>query len=741
MIRKFLSSLLEAQTASFRSDTQQLICEALESRQMLSVVGIENVAGEITVTGTSDADVIQLFENADAAGFQVRINGDPSLTETFQYADVTGITVNALAGDDNVISNLSIGAAIFGQAGDDFLIGGSANDLLQGDNGNDRLVGRGGDDDLRGNAGDDRLFGQAGDDQLFAGVGADTVVGGVGVDQIFAFAGNNTLNGNSGDDIIIGAAGIDVIDGGSGDDQIEGGAGNDTIFAGIGDDTVDGGIGDDIIRGDAGADTIFGSNGDDILSGQTGDDRIFGQAGNDTIVGNTGNDRLNGQAGDDRITAGLGDDIVVGGNGADTIFGTAGVNSLDGNLDDDTIVGGTGVDTIDGGGGNDQLSGGADRDILRGGLGADVISGDAGDDTISGDGGNDTISGGTGTDTLSGDAGNDQVSGDEDNDFLLGGLGNDTILGGSGADTFFATGDEFDHQITQSGNSFQVNDLSDPDLATLPSGNNLLTSTEVIFFFEGSVLQIEDAVTALPPIVARVVVQPIVVANSDGSGVATSFGNAAQEAEIQARVGRIYRQAGVEVQFLDTVQYNNTFANGSDDVDRPISDFSQIIFQGDIAGVGSSDPRVVDLYFVERVPDQVNASFSAGGRGFVGQSGVVIDVADTTPDFAFGRQRIADLIGHEIGHNFGLDHTPDEQTLLTPGIPTAPRACTSAAGRLIQVGRIVFTFCPSLCPSLPTAWPTQRPVYRTPICPQVIRRSWARELTCSAMLLGALPSR
>jgi Ca2+-binding RTX toxin-like protein len=84
---------------------------------------------------------------------------------------LSGIVVNAQAGDDDVTVAGSIGltAWLYGGAGNDDLKGGGGDDALLGGAGNDHLTGGQGRDLLIGGQGADRIVGSAGDDILIAG--------------------------------------------------------------------------------------------------------------------------------------------------------------------------------------------------------------------------------------------------------------------------------------------------------------------------------------------------------------------------------------------------------------------------------------------------------------------------------------------------------------------------------------------------------------------------------------------
>ena len=277
---------------------------------------------------------------------------------------------------------------VFGNGGEDVLIGGEFVDRFDGGEGMDYITGGGGNDYLLGGGDNDFIFGGAGADFIEAGNGDDKVSGGEGNDNIFGFAGNDTLMGGSGDDKLSGFTEDDLLNGNGGSDTLEGGSGTDTLFGGTEDDLMDGGNDNDFMYGGSGNDTINGGFGQDRMQGNMGDDSMFGDIGNDVLAGGVGNDTLDG------------------GGGADTLWGNAGDDLIDGgaNAFIDILYGGSGNDTLLGGGGLDTLYGGANDDSLNGGTNNDVLYGDWGNDTLIGGGGLDTLNGGTGDDVLSGGA-------------------------------------------------------------------------------------------------------------------------------------------------------------------------------------------------------------------------------------------------------------------------------------------------------------------------------------------------
>jgi Ca2+-binding RTX toxin-like protein len=208
---------------------------------------------------------------------------------------------------------------------------------LFGDDGNDVLVGGPRLDSLNGGAGNDVL----------SGGGSPPDISGT-QDVECLLCGANSLYGGSGDDVLLGGAEEDDLVGGEGADIMSGGADRDAVvytsfmFSSPGpvhvflDDLPnDGLVGErDDVRSDV--EFVGGTSANDVLVGNPGRNDLFGGLGNDILKGRGGNDDLEGWKGDDTLKPGAGRDLAGGGPGADTF------RTRDGTRD--KVFGGPGVD-------------------------------------------------------------------------------------------------------------------------------------------------------------------------------------------------------------------------------------------------------------------------------------------------------------------------------------------------------------------------------------------------------------
>ena len=376
---------------------------------------------------------------------------------------VSSITVFLGEGDDAVNATVTdVVLLVFGDAGDDEILGGAAMDTLHGGDGDDHVAGGAGEDHLAGDAGDDVLEGGVGNDFIEGNDGADVLIGGAnddrleggrdsdtyilpdGVDRIRDLEGDFDLLVFSSAtvavhvDLAIRGGTVQIVDGSGNGIAISGrliaviGSDfDDEILGDSGDNWIDGGEGDDLIDGRSGDDRLYGSDGDDILIGGEGADLLVGGDGNDELNGDSGADELMGEAGNDRLVGGTGNDTLVGDVGNDSVLGEDGDDVVDGGDSDDTMDGGSGDDRIDAGTGDDHVTGASGNDLLIGWSGNDRVDGGDGDDRVFGDDGDDVLFGRTGNDDIDGGAGDDR---------MIPGSGVNEVRGGHGTNEVFGEG-------------------------------------------------------------------------------------------------------------------------------------------------------------------------------------------------------------------------------------------------------------------------------------------------------------
>jgi Ca2+-binding RTX toxin-like protein len=432
------------------------------------------------------------------------------------------------------------GDYIQGNEENDDIYAGGAGDLVHGDVGDDYIEGNGGSDGdptgdhlpvaaigLYGDAGQDDMIG--GTSQGTGGVadGADDIWGGQGADvatgdnaDVTRAAGGDCPaepNGSAGydcntfrldaadvvirriqlSDVATTDAGVPA--GSFGGDTIGGQDGHDRLYGQGGDDWIEGGGNDDFVFGNADVDTIFGGDGQDDLVGGTGrtdsadqasatdgrldaGDIIHGEGDFDAIAGD--NSRMvrqtqDGDTGPNADSTGLWKANTFN-SAVDRLIALMDVGVVSspaaaGTSGNDQLLGGPADDVVYGQGGNDGISGGDDQDVLEGNANG---TGNAPDpagtyggawptfagDVIHGDAGADDIAGGTawiyrmvgGVETADPVAGAIRVGTDGRLD------GADTAFGDGGGDAIAGDNTVIERVLTGAG-AWVLDDLHAPD--------------------------------------------------------------------------------------------------------------------------------------------------------------------------------------------------------------------------------------------------------------------------------------
>jgi hypothetical protein len=201
-------------------------------------------------------------------------------------------------------------------------------------------------------------------------------------------------------------------------------------------------------------------------------------------------------------------------------------------------------------------------------------------------------------------------------------------------------------------------------------------------------------VNAARPITERVNVNLIAVADDDGTdSTAGMFGTATQQASVFSLVDDIYAQAGVDVEFsfrpgTFKSSFTRTGTPGNNSP-RPTGDLSTIRSRAAAAGnVLSGDSNVLNVFLVSIVPgfSQLSANSSAG-LAYVGSNGITYYGGGSLLGFASGREVLASVLAHEIGHNLGLDHNSVNENLMgSNGASDGERLTTAQIQTILASG-------------------------------------------------------
>ncbi|MBQ6516031.1 hypothetical protein IJI31_02515 [bacterium] len=222
-------------------------------------------------------------------GLTITLTSEPIKTDMFNLNTNGNGQNNILMGNsgENKINGLGGNDSLYGNAGDDEIKGGNGNDIIIGNN-----LSKADKINLADNygitlsdvitsetmlIGDNLLYGEGGNDIILGGSQFDLIYGGNGNDFIWTGEGRNAAYGEKGNDFIVG---------GSDTDRLFGDAGNDIIYGLGDDDVISGGDGNDSIFGGRGNDGIETGKGSDVVyfeGSMHGIDNVFSKAGKTTL--------------------------------------------------------------------------------------------------------------------------------------------------------------------------------------------------------------------------------------------------------------------------------------------------------------------------------------------------------------------------------------------------------------------------------------------------------------------------
>ena len=174
----------------------------------------------------------------------------------------------------------------------------------------------------------------------------------------------------------------------------------------------------------------------------------------------------------------------------------------------------------------------------------------------------------------------------------------------------------------------------------------------------------------------QVHVQLIQVQDDAGSNPAPLLGSASERSAIEAFIDQIWAQAGIDIVFDATATlWNSTFGlsgTPGNNAPRPSSDLSAMMIAAASAGVLSADPLALHMFYVDIVPGfSQTGSNTVNGLASIPGSRSAVWVGPNLTTFGTGREVVASVLSHEIGHNLGLPHITQAWNLLqSSGAPS-----------------------------------------------------------------------
>jgi hypothetical protein len=295
---------------------------------MPDIIKVQQNGSTLDITGTSDANDVQIFDlgnnvielHRSTTFSDGTSHSDPLLDIDLTATGITKLSVDLMGGDNNfsMATGLNLPVNLDVADGNNTIQTGAGADHITTGNGKNIITTGDGNDYVGIGAGDNKVTTGNGNDtvqeiDLLTKGGANTVYLGSGTDNVTLRDGNNTVAGGGGNtEIIVGA----------GDNNLSAGDGAMvTIIGGGGNNTFQGGAGMDYLYGDADQkDLFYGGAGHAVMTGAKTTNIFFAGTGTASMLGGAGANIFYWQDGD-------GNQIMDGGTGNSLLI-AAGSNAI-----------------------------------------------------------------------------------------------------------------------------------------------------------------------------------------------------------------------------------------------------------------------------------------------------------------------------------------------------------------------------------------------------------------------------
>ena len=441
---------------------------------------IINSGSQVSITGGKGNDLIKSFSK------NVSISGGAGKDSI--YNDSSQATIRGGAGNDSIINggmnllNMFLSVAGVGGSGTTT----NSNVAIYGDAGNDYILSVGTKVTIDGGAGNDSIISYGSKATIYSGAGNDyinnvsskvSVFGGAGDDTIANTGSRVSIDGGAGKDSILNGSETDSLFTNGSLSAVYGGDDNDIIINYAKKTTLSGDAGDDVITNNASLVSVYGGDGADSISNSNSKVKIYGEAGADSVSNEGENVSIFGGADNDYVSNEVdGEKAYISlGDGDDTAYNYADSTKIYGGNGADAIINLGDYLTLSGGAGNDSITNFGDKGNILGGKGNDIL-----------------YSSGTRI-SINGDAGNDSIHSEGSVVLINGGAGNDTIQ--SKGDHVIINGGKGNNLIKVSGKDVQIDISAGNDTVKISS-----SSVSVVGFDKGDVISFDKDVTALDTI-------------------------------------------------------------------------------------------------------------------------------------------------------------------------------------------------------------------------------------------------